>query len=242
MVPALELLGFTDIHEVELWRPIRLMDVELIPIPFYGEQDEPEAEINHYTYVLRANDFTLYGGVDCFQDTYGQMEPVLEKVRELYRPNIAFLPISKMTYMYRNGGVNGFCRYFDADLLNQSFQYTASGQDAAEWTLALQPKYVVPYATFTFSRWSVPPEMQGFAQALKGVGLAKSLYPFLPFTSFKSSQLRGDLLSALRRYLLVHWFTLRGHLKNFDSRLSPYRPYAFLRKATRYFLPHPVEA
>ena len=70
----LRLIGFEDIREVELWQPIKIKDIEIVPIPFHGEQDEPGAEIDHYTYVLRSNGLSLYGGVDAFRDTFGEMQ------------------------------------------------------------------------------------------------------------------------------------------------------------------------
>ena len=51
IAPMLRLIGFEDIREVELWQPIKIKDIEIVPIPFHGEQDEPGAEIDHYTYV-----------------------------------------------------------------------------------------------------------------------------------------------------------------------------------------------
>ena len=93
-----------------MWEPFVAGDVEVIPVPFHGEQDEPGAEIDHYTYVLRAEGLTVYGGVDSYRDTFGEMLPVLGEVRERFRPEVAFLPVSKMVYAYETGGVNGFCR------------------------------------------------------------------------------------------------------------------------------------
>jgi len=48
----------------------------------------------------------------------------LERVRRDYAPTVAFLPVSRMTYAYAHGGVNGLCRKISTGLLDQSFQYT----------------------------------------------------------------------------------------------------------------------
>ena len=64
IVPVLRRLGFRDIRELDPWQSQQLGDVELILIPFHGEQDEPGAVIDHYTYVFRTRDLILYGGVD----------------------------------------------------------------------------------------------------------------------------------------------------------------------------------
>src|SRR5262249_44150338 len=111
IVPMLQMLGFQDIREVEPWDQIQLGDVEMILVPFHGEQDEPGAVIDHYTYVFRAPELTLYGGVDSYRDTSADMHEALERVRHQWPPNVVFLPISRMVYEYRYGGVNGFCRY-----------------------------------------------------------------------------------------------------------------------------------
>ena len=152
IAPMLKLVGFENIREVELWQPIKIKDIEIIPIPFHGEQDEPGAEIDHYTYVLRSNGLSLYGGVDAFRDTFGDMHTDLKRVRQEYEPTLAFLPISRMTYSYRQGGVNGFCRRIDTDLINKSFQYTAGPDVAVEWARVLDARWIAPYATFTFKK------------------------------------------------------------------------------------------
>lgn len=234
---VLRMLGFADIREVELWEPIRIDDIELIPVPFYGEQDEPGAEIDHYTYVVRTNGLTLYGGVDCFRDTFGEMRPVLEKVRQMYQPDIAFLPVSKMMYQYKHGGVNGFCRYLDRSLLNERFQYTAGPEDAAEWLAVLNAKWVVPYATFTFSRWATPLAVSRFWKALRPFRLDRCLYPLRPLDSLEPSDLNGVPSSMMRRWTILAWFRIGGIWRVLLRRLQSYRSYRFLRRAVSQYLP-----
>ena len=98
MVPALQLLGFTDIREIDVWETTTIGDIEMVAVPFHGEQDEPDAEIDHYTYVFKTKGLAIYGGVDAYRDTYGEMLPALERVRREWAPDVAFLPISRMTY------------------------------------------------------------------------------------------------------------------------------------------------
>lgn len=66
---------------------------------------EPGAVVDHYTYVFRSRDLTLYGGVDAYRDTSADVHDVLRRVRDEYRPSVAFLPISRMTYHYKHGGM-----------------------------------------------------------------------------------------------------------------------------------------
>ncbi len=159
MVPMLKMIGFTNIVELDPWETTTIGDVEMVAVPFHGEQDEPDAEIDHYTYVLRTEGLSLYGGVDAYRDTYGEMLPVLERVKKEYAPDLAFLPISQMVYAWKDGGVNGFCRYVDTELLERSFQYTAGPDQAAEWVKALGVATVSPYATFIFKSTSPSPEV-----------------------------------------------------------------------------------
>jgi L-ascorbate metabolism protein UlaG (beta-lactamase superfamily) len=230
MVEALRSLGFHDIREVTHWDPVRIDDIEFIPTPFHGEQDEPGAEIDHYTYVVRSGELTVYGGVDCFRDTLGEMTGVLEKVRELYQPQIAFLPVSRMVYSFAGGSVNGFCRYLDSHLLTQTFQYTASADDAAEWVRLLGAPYAAPYATFTFSRWHSPAEVSRFRRALKSRGLGDCFYPFSSMDGVSLSDLDGSFLARIRRGWAVTLCRARVALQQLDRKLQRVQVYRLLRR------------
>jgi L-ascorbate metabolism protein UlaG (beta-lactamase superfamily) len=224
---TLRLLGFTNIREVNLWEPIQIEDMEVVPVPFHGEQDEPDAVIDHFTYVLRTEGLSVYGGVDSYQDTFGDMKPVLEKIRNEYRPDLAFLPVSKMVYRYEWGGVNAFCRYLDTTLLDRDFQYTASGQDAAEWVRVLNPQWTAPYATFNFPRWSTPAQVADFETALSKLGLKTRLYPFRPFDCLESTDfLPGK--SEFRRRAIVRWFHFGSTMSKYHRRLMQNRIYRFI--------------
>jgi L-ascorbate metabolism protein UlaG (beta-lactamase superfamily) len=203
MAEALRRLGFTDVREINLWTPHRFGDVEIVPVPFHGEQDEPDAEIDHYTYVLKTNRLTLYGGVDCYRDSHGDMRPVLERVRDLYRPEVAFLPVSRMVYRYVWGGVNSFCRYLDRSLLGQSFQYNASADDAVEWSKLLGAKATSPYATFIFSRWASAEQAAQFGKALRRRAIGSIFFPLRPLDSLAPADLEPSLRARVHRWALV---------------------------------------
>jgi L-ascorbate metabolism protein UlaG (beta-lactamase superfamily) len=170
MMESLKRLGFIDVREVEPWTTYRVDDIEIVPVPFYGEEDEPGFGRDHYTHVLKTPGLCLYGGVDCHRDTRGDMRPVLERVGELYHPNVVFLPVANWRCYYKFGGVNGVCRYLDQELFEQSFQYIGGPEDAADWSLLLGAPVVVPYATFTFSNWKIVPEATQFRGALASRG------------------------------------------------------------------------
>jgi L-ascorbate metabolism protein UlaG (beta-lactamase superfamily) len=228
MVNALQLLGFTDIREIAIWESLRFEDIDLIAAPFHGEQDEPDARIDHFTYVLKSEGLSVYGGADSYRDTFGDMIPVLQRIREEHKPDVAFLPVSKMIYYYKWGGVNGFCSHLDNTLLDQSFQYTASADDAAHWVEVLKPQIVSPYATFNFAPWSTPREVSLFAKALQARGLGHLLYPVRTLQGVSASELASKSASmALRRKALIQWFHLGAAIKRWDRKLQKLRLYRY---------------
>ncbi len=230
IAPVLRRLGFLEIKEVEPWDSLQLGDVEMILVPFHGEQDEPGAEIDHYTYIYRTPGLTLYGGVDAYRDTSTDMHGVLKRVREEYHPSVAFLPISRMVYRYEYGGVNGFCRYVDNTLLNKDFQYTAGPDEAAEWVQLLGVSTVVPYATFTFSPRTAPFRFNDFAAALNLKGLGTALLPLRPLDALDISDLDGSARAAWRRRLLCAWNGTGARASKIDQGLRQYAAYRLARR------------
>jgi L-ascorbate metabolism protein UlaG (beta-lactamase superfamily) len=219
MAEAVRMLGFTDVREARTWEPIQIGDIEFVPTPFHGEEDEPGLEIDHYTYVLRSGGFAIYGGVDCFRDASGEMIPVMEKIRADYQPQVSFLPISKFEAQYREGGVNRFCRYMDRELVKQSFQYTAGPEEAADWLASLDTRYVVPYATFTLSRWDTPRPSLDFYRVLRARGLQRRLYPLRPLDSLEAAEVNSGM-SVGRRQALLAWLRLGRSLRDLRKRLQ----------------------
>ena len=233
MAPALRALGFTDVREVKAWEPVQIEDIEIIAVPFHGEQDEPDFEMDHYTYVVRTAALSLYGGVDCYHSTNGDMKPVVERVGQAYRPDVAFLPVSKWICHYKWGGVNAFCRYLDQEMLEQSFQYTAGPRDAADWALLLGAPTVVPYATFTFTRGRIPSEVVEFADELKRRGVGRRFYPMRPLDTLAANDLRGGPPTRLRRWRLVAWSRGVGGIYRIGRRAGVGRTYRYLRHKLR---------
>jgi L-ascorbate metabolism protein UlaG (beta-lactamase superfamily) len=229
IAPMLKLIGFEDIREVELWQPIKLKDIEIVPIPFHGEQDEPGAEIDHYTYVLRSNGLSLYGGVDAFRDTFGEMQGDLERVRQEYKPTLAFLPVSRMIYSYRDGGVNGFCRRVETDLLDKIFQYTAGPDVAVEWARLLDARWIAPYATFTFTKTKPSLQVRMFADEMAKAGLSDRLLALRPLDSLEPEDLAGGRRSALLRTFLNGWLRATVAVDRTDRRLQISRVYHGVR-------------
>jgi L-ascorbate metabolism protein UlaG (beta-lactamase superfamily) len=205
MVSLLQRLGFSDIREVKIWEPVTVGDIEIVPAPFHGEPDEPGAEIDHYTYVLKAPGMTVYGGVDSYRDKWGDMQPVLERVECEYSPDVVFLPVSRVVYRYREGSLNQFCRYVDEDLVSASFQYTAGPEEAAQWSRSMGAGLLVPYATFGFTRWADRAQVMQFGAALNAIGAGDRFYPLRPLDSIAAPDLERAMQSRARRRLLLSW-------------------------------------
>jgi Mannose-6-phosphate isomerase C-terminal len=93
----------------------------------------------------------------------------------------------------------------DSTLLDREFQYTAGPDDAAEWVRLLGVSTVVTYATFTFSRFATPTQVNEFAAALKQKGLGATLLPLRPLDTLDPSDLDGSDRAARRRRFLCGW-------------------------------------
>ena len=230
MVQTLEWLGFSDIRQLDLWETIKIGEIEMVAVPFHGEQDEPDAEIDHYTYVFRMPGLSVYGGVDAYRDTYGEMLPALDRVRREWAPDLAFLPISRMTYAWRHGGVNGFCRAVDTDLLDQWFQYTAGTEQAIDWVRALGVRRVVPYATFNFSPFDVPAQSKEFDEALTAAGMTDLLLPLRPFDAAGPADLTDASQPAMRRRYLLTVLRAGAAAKRIDRRLKNNLGYRLVKR------------
>jgi L-ascorbate metabolism protein UlaG (beta-lactamase superfamily) len=229
MAYALRSLGFTDVREVRPWTPVRIEDIEIIPVSFRGEQDEPDFEMDHYTYVVRTAGVSLYGGVDCYRSSNGDMRPIVERVGQMYRPDAAFLPVSRWICHYKFGGVNAFCRYLNQEMLEQSFQYTGGPEDAADWSVLLRAPTVVPYATFTFERAKILPEIVQFGQELHRHGIGRRFYPMRPLDSLTAADLGNGVQARSRRWRLVAWSRGVGGLYRLGRRAGVGRMYRYLR-------------
>jgi L-ascorbate metabolism protein UlaG (beta-lactamase superfamily) len=230
IAPMLRLIGFEDVREARHWEPLRVGDVEIIPVPFHGEQDEPQAEIDHYTYVLKTDGLCLYGGVDAFQDTEGDMRADLERVRVEHRPTVAFLPVSRMTYAYATGGVNGFCRAVDTDTVNREFQYTAGPELAVEWVRTLDPKLVAPYATFAFERTMAEPEIWKFNTAMEQAGMSDRVMLLRPLDAVEPDDLTDRPSALRRRNFLRRWAWLAATRTRADRTYGRRFPYRLVKR------------
>jgi hypothetical protein len=147
----------------------------------------------------------VYGGVDSYRDQWGDMETVMERVERDYHPDVAFLPVSRVVYTYRNGGQNEFCGYVNEDLVGASFQYTAGPKESAQWSRSIGARLLVPYATFEFTRWADYPQVMQFGAALKEIGTGDRFFPLRPLDSISMPDLERTVRSRTRRSLFMSW-------------------------------------
>lgn len=212
IAPVFARLGFRDVRELDPWQRVTVNDVEIVAVPFHGEQDEPGEEFDHFTYVIRCEELTLYGGVDVYRDSFGDMTAALERVRDEFRPNLAFLPCSDVVYRYDQGGGSRFCRYYDRGRASRSFQYTAPPAEAARWAAILDAPIVVPYALFLFSRRATHPGIHALARALREGGLSDRFWPLRPLDRLSVRDLADRPGAHLRRMASRAWYGLAPYV------------------------------
>lgn len=242
MATVLALLGFTDIREVDCRERIAIGDIELETLPFYGEQDEPDEEIDHFTYVARAPGLTVFGGVDSFRDTFGDTKDQCEEIRERFRPDVAFLPVSRMVYHIKWGGPSAFRRRVDTGTVDGVFQYTAGPEDAAEWAARLRAPRVVPYATFTLTRATESREAGEFWRALRRLDLGGRFCPLPPLGTLGGADVRDTIAARWRRLSWLARFCAIRALSAVSQRPGVTRGVRRLRGALRRFVADPVGA
>jgi hypothetical protein len=97
--------------------------------------------------------------------------------------------------------------------------------------LLLGAKVLVPYATFTFARWNVPPEAVQFGSELRRRGIGSRFYPLRPLKSLTATDLGDGLRSRSRRWALVAWARGVGGVYRVGRSTGAGRVYRYLRRA-----------
>ena len=233
MADALRSLGFTDVREVRPWTPVRIEDIEIIPVPFRGEQDEPDFEMDHYTYLVRTAGISLYGGVDCYRSSNGDMRPIVKRVGQTYRPDVAFLPVSKWICHYKFGGVNAFCRYLNQEMLEQSFQYTARSGRCGRLVIIAGRSDGRALCDLHFRTRKDSARNRAVRQELHRRGIGRRFYPMRPLDSLTAADLGGGVQARSRRWRLVAWSRGVGGIYRLGRRAGVGRMYRYLRHKLR---------
>jgi len=89
---------------------------------------------------------------------------------------------------------------------------------------------VVPYATFTFARGKIPPEVAQFGQELHKRGIGRRFYPLRPLDSLAATDLGDGLRARSRRWRLMAWSRGVGGLYRAGRRAGVGRTYRYLRR------------
>jgi hypothetical protein len=158
------------------------------------------------------------------------MRDDFERIRHIYQPTIAFLPVSRMMYRYGTGGVNGYCHTVDTTLLETDFQYTADFSLAVEWVRWLGAKYVVPYGTFTFRKTEPSAQAADFADAMQRAGMGDRVIALRPLDAITARDLDGSSAAASRRAFLLRWQKTLNRVARTDRRLQKTLPYRILKR------------
>jgi hypothetical protein len=162
-------------------------------------------------------------------DDHGEVMDImsadLERVHREYKSTLAFLPVSRMTYSYADGGVNGFCRRVDTDLINKRFQYTAGPDVAVERARLLDARWIVPYATFTFKKTTPSVPVREFADEMAKAGFADRLVALRPLDSLELEDLGGGWRFLLRRSFLGLWLRTMAAMSQANQWLGHFLVY-----------------
>jgi L-ascorbate metabolism protein UlaG (beta-lactamase superfamily) len=97
MATRLRELGFTDIVELDWWQSVRVGDIEIVALPFYGEQatdsEQLHSDIRNHgnTYFIRTPSFSAAFVADSGRDGLGEVRQVAVRARrEVGSPDVLF--------------------------------------------------------------------------------------------------------------------------------------------------------
>lgn len=205
MVSVLKRLGFADIREVNVWEPVTVGDIEIVPAPFHGEPDEPGAEIDHYTYVLKApasrctavSIAIATNGATCSRCMSGSSASIVPTLFSCRSRAWSITTGKAVSINFAAMWTRTWCR--------RRFQYTAGPEEAAQWSRSMGAGLLVPYATFGFTRWADRAQVMQFGAALKEIGAGDRFYPLRPLDSIATPDLERAMQSRARRRLLLSW-------------------------------------
>lgn len=97
MAERLRELGFTDVVELDWWQSVKVGDIEVVALPFHGEQatdsEQLHADIRNHgnTYFIRTPAFSAAFLADSGRDGWGDVRNVAARARrELGSPDLLF--------------------------------------------------------------------------------------------------------------------------------------------------------
>ena len=143
-------LGFCDVRTIDVGEVMKLGDIELTAMPFFGEAFGNDSEFDGFTYYFRWAGRTLYGSVDACFDERGNMDEPMLNVAKMGELDFFFFGSSDQHHLqpYQAPGP----RRISDELRNRRdlLRYHPNIEDVARWSKIVQPKFLVPYAQFLF--------------------------------------------------------------------------------------------
>lgn len=149
-------LGFTDVRTVGWWEGVRVGDIDIAALPFYGEQPTtgaqlcPEVRNAGNTYLVRTPSFTAALIADAGRDRAGDVRDVaLEAFRRWGPIDVLFAGYrgwSLYPIQYAASSVRAYLLFVppELDAVRQSIMNSAA--EAVDTAEAWHARYLVPYA------------------------------------------------------------------------------------------------
>jgi hypothetical protein len=156
MVFRLRELGFADVRPVGWWETLRVGDIEVVALPFYGEQPTtgeqlcPEVRNAGNTYLVRTPSFACALIADSGRDRAGDVRDVALNAFRRWGPiDVLFAGYrgwSLYPIQYAASSVRAYLLLVppELDMVRQSIMNTAS--EAVDTAEAWHAGYLVPYA------------------------------------------------------------------------------------------------
>jgi L-ascorbate metabolism protein UlaG (beta-lactamase superfamily) len=166
-------LGFTNVRETELWKPVRVGATTVHPVPFRGEWFGPGSRFDGYCYLVEHGGRKYLGTVDSDRDEAGSMDPVWREVRARFgRIDVLFFGSSGQTHRpaFACGSPWRWSSEFERRYADK-MRYHPDMAAVRRWCSVLRPGLAVPYAEFIFGapkslRRTVRPGRQADDEAL----------------------------------------------------------------------------
>jgi L-ascorbate metabolism protein UlaG (beta-lactamase superfamily) len=149
-------IGFTRVTELDWWQSLRIGDVEVHALPFYGEQPT-DGEVLHPAvrnagnlYLVRTPRFSAAFLVDAGRDGQGDVKQVAAQARERYGPvDVVFSGYRGwITYPVQHifSSVARYVLFVPPDQWTVRQQIMCTADDALDVAERWGARYLVPYA------------------------------------------------------------------------------------------------
>ncbi|MCA9670268.1 MAG: MBL fold metallo-hydrolase [Myxococcales bacterium] len=148
---VLEAFGFTNVREAAPWDEVTVGDIDVLIVPFFGEPFGVGSRFDGFTYHVEVSGHALYGTVDAWRDEAGDMDPVIEALRQRKRVDTLLFGASNMHHEPLYSAAH--LRHYSNELVARPdlVRFHPCVDDVARWSRVLEPQRLIPYAEFIFS-------------------------------------------------------------------------------------------